>query len=95
MRVRRCEKKLLTADARRPYSVRVMDHTNPNPQEETMTPKRDVLKAQREAMKFVTKYIEDNSLQIGDLPEGQFSVAMDAIVKAMVNAYAAGYMLDR
>jgi len=46
---------------------------------------------QNEAKAFAVKWIETHSLKLDALPPPEFKIAMDAIMMAIVNAWADGY----
>ena len=54
-----------------------------------------LLAAQSTAAKFVREYISNTSLNLAELDEAQFKASMDAIVKAMMAAWADGFAAAR
>lgn len=52
----------------------------------------NLVAAQAEAKKYVMNYLSNTPLGLPNLDEADFAAVMDAVVKAMMNAWADGYM---
>lgn len=60
-----------------------------------MTKKANFVEVNKAALKFVREYIDNKPLGLPEsLSEEQFPVVMDAIVRAMLQAWGDGYYYD-